>query len=258
MRSEYAWLPPHEGATVTMPHQIGVSFTGHRELIRESAGRTVRCDVAAGAVFVTGSHGITWLGLAETTEALEVYPDPALLRGVAPTNGDNMHILPAMGVRDGVVFGLASVLKRVHVGDGALTDIEASTVAHRLVEHLAANYREGGLAPGRPPTGTLDRRVIDRIAEYVDADLAGPMTLDRLAAVAGLSPFHFARAFRATTGLPPHRFVRARRLEVAKTMLLSSDAPVVEVVHAVGFSNISHFRRIFRRHLGVLPGDLCS
>ena len=77
-----------------------------------------------------------------------------------------------------------------------------------------------------------------------------------MADVAALSPFHFARAFKATTGLAPHRFVTTRRLEAAKAAILTSDASVVRVAHQVGFSNVSHFRRVFRRELGVTPGQL--
>lgn len=107
-RSEYAWLPPHEDPTETKPHQIGVSFTPRRGLVRESAGRTVNSDVDAGAVFVTGSHGIVWTRVRETTEALEIYPDPALLQRTIPDAGETSSILPATGLRDGV----ASVLSR--------------------------------------------------------------------------------------------------------------------------------------------------
>jgi AraC family transcriptional regulator len=102
----------------------------------------------------------------------------------------------------------------------------------------------------------LDRRTVDRVTEFVDADLAAMITLDKMADVAALSPFHFARAFKATTGLAPHRFVTARRLETAKTALLTSDTSVVRVAHSVGFSNVSHFRRVFRREFGVAPGEL--
>jgi AraC family transcriptional regulator len=106
------------------------------------------------------------------------------------------------------------------------------------------------------PVGVLDRRTVDRVTEFVDADLSATITLDRMAGVAALSPFHFARTFKATTGLAPHRFVTARRLEAAKAALLTSDASVVRVAHAVGFSNVSHFRRVFRREFGVAPGEL--
>jgi AraC family transcriptional regulator len=253
MRSEYSWLPPHREPTITRPHQVGVSFSTHSGQEYESAGRAVRADIPAGAVFVTGEDGITWGGVNGTTEALEIYPDPALVRRIA-------HAAPpienALGVRDAVVFGMATVLRRAHVIGTNITDIEASTVAHRLVAHVVRAYGDRAAPAGRPPVGVLDRRTVERVTEFVDADLAARITLDRMADVAALSPFHFARAFKQTTGLAPHRFVTARRLEAAKAALLTSNASVMRVAHQVGFSNVSHFRRVFRREFGVTPGEL--
>ncbi len=254
MRSEYSWLPPHREPTITRPHQVGVSFSTHSGQEYESAGRAVRADIPAGAVFVTGEDGISWGGVNGTTEALEIYPDPALVRRIAP---DARHVENALGVRDTVVFGMAALVKRAHVVGRSLSDIEASTLAHRLVAHVIRTYGEGG-GRGGPPAGVLDRRTIDRVTEFVDADLTATITLDRMADVAALSPFHFARAFKATTGLAPHRFVTTRRLEAAKAAILTSNASVVRVAHQVGFSNVSHFRRVFRRELGVTPGQLRS
>src|SRR2546423_517611 len=77
-----------------------------------------------------------------------------------------------------------------------------------------------------------------------------------VAGVATQSPFHFARAFKTTTGLAPHQFVTARRVDRAKALLLGSKASVVDAAHAVGLSNVSHFRRVFRAHLGVSPGAI--
>jgi AraC family transcriptional regulator len=254
MRSEYSWLPPHREPTITRPHQVGVSFSTHSGQEYESAGRAVRADIPAGAVFVTGEDGISWGGVNGTTEALEIYPDPVLVHRIAP---DARRVENALGVRDAVVFGMAALVKRAHVVGTSLSDIEASTLAHRLVAHVIRTYGEGGGRDG-PPAGGLDRRTVDRVTEFVDADLAATITLDRMADVAALSPFHFARAFKATTGLAPHRFVTARRLEAAKAALLTSNASVVRVAHQVGFSNVSHFRRVFRRELGVTPGQLRS
>jgi AraC family transcriptional regulator len=252
MRSEYAWLPAPHGPTTTKPHQVGVSFSGHHDLVYESAGRALRSDVAAGAVFVTGDDGIRWDALPEPAEALEIYTDPELAAGLA----SGSRPVAALGVRDAVVFGVASVVKRAHVAGAMLTDIEASTLAHRLVGHVAATYREGGPITGRPPVGGLDRRALERVSDYIDARLGETIALDRLAAVAALSPFHFARAFKTTTGMAPHRFVTVRRLEAAKTALLRTDASVVSIAHTVGFSNVSHFRRLFRREFAVAPGEV--
>ncbi len=252
MRSEYNWIPPADKPTRTAAHQVGVSFSRHRGLVYESADRTVEADLAAGSVIVTGVDPITWLRVHETTEALEIYPDLDLLRSLAP---DAAPIEPVRPGHDGTVLGIASILKRVHATGSGLSDIAASTLAHTLAGHLIEQY-SGGRSGARPPTGRLDRRTVDRVTAFIDAELSGVLTLDRLAAVAMLSPFYFARAFKDTTGLTPHEFVTSRRMHRATNLLLQSGAGVDQVAHAVGLFNVSHFRRLFRRHLGVTPGRL--
>jgi AraC family transcriptional regulator len=252
MRSEYSWIEPGEVPGGTGPHQAGVSFSQHHAAVYELAGRTVEADIGGGSVFVTGAGPITWTRIRETTEAVEVYPDRGLLRELAP---GEREFRPAAGARDGTVLAICSVLKRAHATGGGLTDIAASTLAHRLARHLLVHYAGGQVARERGPA-RLDRATVDRVTELVDAELPGQLTLDRLAAVALLSPFHFARAFKATTGLAPHEFVTARRMHRATAMLLSTPTSVPDVAHAVGLSNVSHFRRLFRRQMGVSPGAL--
>jgi AraC family transcriptional regulator len=74
MRSEYAWLAPHEGFSVTKPHQIGASFTNHRGLVYQQGGHEMVRDVAAGAVFVAGTEAINWSRVRERTEAFDARP----------------------------------------------------------------------------------------------------------------------------------------------------------------------------------------
>jgi AraC family transcriptional regulator len=77
-----------------------------------------------------------------------------------------------------------------------------------------------------------------------------------MAAVARLSPYHFARQFRAATGLPPHQYVIARRVERAKQFLQGGgDLSLAQVAARAGFSSQSHFSLHFRRLVGVTPGQ---
>ena len=254
MRSEYSWIPPDGEPMRTAPDQIGVSFSSHHALVYASGQHTVETDLAAGSVIVTGRDPITWLRVDETTEALEIYPDLNLLQRLVPGAEPFESVPPG---RDATVLGIASILKRVHATGSTLSDVAASTLAHRLAGHLLDYYcgRRGGDTASSVPA-RLDRRTVDRVAAFVDAELSGVLTLDRLAAIAQLSPFHFARAFKATTGVAPHEFVTFRRMQRATTLLVQSTAGVDQVAHAVGLSNLSHFRRVFRSHLGVTPGRL--
>jgi AraC family transcriptional regulator len=258
MRSHYAWRPPHAETTTTGAFQVGVSFTAHTGQERRAGERTVRGDIAPGTAFITGREPISWLGVAEPTEALEIYPDRAQLAS-GGFDADRPRFQPGAGVHDGVIFAAAALLKRVHVNRAELSDIEASTLSHRLAEHLGQCYAHPAAHPARPrtrPRGTLGPAAVGRVADHVHAHLAGPITLDELAALASLSPYHFARAFKASTGMPPHRFVTAVRLEAAKAALVGTRRPVAEIANAVGFHNLSHFRRLFHRELGLRPAQL--
>jgi AraC family transcriptional regulator len=252
MVSEYAVLGPDSAVTTTRAGQIGIGFSGHRGLVREVGGRTERHDAEPGAVYVTGSDPITWLEVREPVEALEIYPDRALV--------DPGQVRPSFAVRDGVVFAVAARLRSAHLAGAhlaaaALTDVEASTLAHLLVRHMLRRYGTGP-QPRRRPAGQLPPGAADVVAEYARAHLADEITLDALAATVNLSPYHFARSFRATTGMTPHAFVTEHRLMVARDRLLRGDGSVAAVALSVGFSNLSHFRRLFRRRYGLGPADL--
>ncbi len=252
MRSEYSWIPGGGSAGRTEPHQVGVSFSSHQGAVYESAGRTVEADIVAGAVVVTGREAISWLRVRETTEALEIFPDSSLLLSLAT---DPPELEPAL-TWDGTVLAIGAMLQRVHTNGLDLTDIAASTLAHRLASHLLQHYSSYPRASPRPSRGRLDRGTVDRVTQFVDAELASELTLDRLAKVATRSPFHFARLFKAATGMAPHQFVMARRVHRATALLLQPTLSVPDIARSVGLSNVSHFRRMFRRHTGLLPGEL--
>ena len=129
----------------------------------------------------------------------------------------------------------------------------ASTLAHRLVGHLLRRYAgvDVPIGGGRLASGT-----VDRVTDVVEAGLHRQLTLDDLATTAHLSPFHFNRAFRGTTGMAPYAFVTSRRMDRARLLLSTTGLTVDDVATQVGFGNLSHFRRTFRRHHGVAPSAL--
>lgn len=250
MTSEYAWVTPHAGPveepTTTRPHQVGVAFSGHRDLVYESGGRSARADIRPGSAILSGPAPIRWLRVREVTEAVEIYPEPALLADAAAA------VRQQIGRGDGTVLAIASVLRGAHLGVADVSDVGASTLAHRLAAHVLARY--AGVRAARP--GLLDPGTVDRVTDLIEARLHGPLSLDDLAAEARLSPYHFARSFALTTGSPPHRFVTSRRMDRARHLLWGTDRPVDQVAESVGFANLSHFRRTFRRFHGVPPSAL--
>lgn len=94
---------------------------------------------------------------------------------------------------------------------------------------------------------------MDDIRAHIDRNCAARLTVIGLAARAGLSTFHFIRAFRACTGLTPHQYVRRCRIERAKHLLATTPLPVTEICEAVGFRSLGSFSRVFRTITGETP-----
>lgn len=107
----------------------------------------------------------------------------------------------------------------------------------------APPFDRGGLAP------VLKHRV----CEYIESHLEEKISLDVLSSMAGLSAYHFARAFRQSLGMPPHGYLLQRRLERVKQMIRDSELPLSEIALATGFSDQSHLARHFRRATGMSP-----
>ena len=93
------------------------------------------------------------------------------------------------------------------------------------------------------------------MTDYIEHHLDGPLTLSELAAFAGLSVFHFLRCFKQCAGMPPHAYVRRRRIERAKQLLARGEATIAEVAFRCGFSDQSSFARTFHRVAGVTPRE---
>jgi AraC-like DNA-binding protein len=104
-------------------------------------------------------------------------------------------------------------------------------------------FSRGGLSPA----------LKNRICAYIESHLDEKISLDVLSTMAGLSAYHFARAFRQSLGAPPHGYVLQRRLERVKALLRDSKLPLSEIALATGFSDQSHLARHFRRMTGRSP-----
>ena len=103
----------------------------------------------------------------------------------------------------------------------------------------------GGLAPG----------ALRRVLEHIEQRLAEKIDVGELAPMAGLSECHFSRAFRQSIGMPPHRYILSRRIAVGAGLLERTERPMTDVALSVGFSDHSHFTRMFVRMTGETPSS---
>jgi AraC family transcriptional regulator len=92
-----------------------------------------------------------------------------------------------------------------------------------------------------------------RVTQYMQENLQRELRLAELGALVHMSPFHFARLFRQSTGMPPHRFLVRCRIDEARALLAARTAPIAEISRLVGFRTPSHFTTTFRRITGTTP-----
>ena len=105
----------------------------------------------------------------------------------------------------------------------------------------------------QPETGTLPSGRLRRVTEYIRQNLDRELPLAELAALVYMSPYHFARLFKRSTGVPPHRFVIRQRIVHARAVLATRGLSVAQISRMVGFRTPSHFSAVFRRVTGLTP-----
>jgi AraC family transcriptional regulator len=182
----------------------------------------------ASELFLASAHDLTTGGRVELVQRDEL--DDALLRASLLA----LHGEVAAGYPGGRLYG--------------------EQVAAAICAHLARHY--SARRPLRAAAGgDLSDARLRRTVEFIHANLIDDVSLETLADVAGMTPFHFARLFKRATGQAPHRFVIQRRLERVREMLISSDATLAEIAAQTGFYDPSHLTWHFKRTWGVSPRE---
>ena len=128
----------------------------------------------------------------------------------------------------------------------------SESISHTLMFHLIKNYSTANLQE-KNFAGGLSGNKLRRVTDFINDNLEQDLTLTEIAQIAGLSHFHFARAFRKTMGITPQQYITNRRIEKAKELLAESNLPIVEVGFQTGFKNQSHFTTLFRKFTSLTP-----
>jgi AraC family transcriptional regulator len=207
------------------------------------------------ATFRTGERA------PQQVESVAMLLDPAVIAAVAAAgdlDAGRIELIGALGARDPAIERIGAALLAELDAGGLLGELYLASLATTLAVQLLRGHSSLGqtTAPPVEAAGGLAREQLRRVVDSIEADLDGRLTLEALAAVAGLSPFHFARLFRQATGRSPHQYVIERRIERARLLLTTTALPLHEVAARAGFADQSHLSRHIRRHLGVTPTAL--
>jgi AraC family transcriptional regulator len=137
----------------------------------------------------------------------------------------------------------SSPFVKVAVGALAPTPRRQDPDIARAALAAPTSWHRGGLPP----------RALQRVREFIDAHLEENISLQLLADTAGLSMYHFSRAFKQSEGVTPHDYIVRRRVKRAQELLVDTDLPLSEIAVAAGFADQSHCARRFREHVGLTP-----
>ncbi|KAB2690371.1 helix-turn-helix transcriptional regulator [Brucella intermedia] len=230
--------PEREVAVGSDRRRIGIAPAGSLEIFPKNADVFARWRQWKQSVFVTMD-----------TDRL------ARLAGKEFDREDFEFLPPQFGKIDRFTLFLADAMRH-ELGQSPFVfkeSFDALTIVfftHLLRSHSSlSRYSSPALNGGLPPL------LWKRVNDYIQANIAETLTLDKLADVCKLSPSHFARAFRKTTGQTPHRYVVSSRLIRAGELIRKTDTPLHDIATKTGFSSQSHMTSVMRKQWGTTPAE---
>jgi AraC family transcriptional regulator len=244
---------------VGRPYRLVETLDG---VVRRTPG--VPGDVAvvpAGASLRTVSAD----GSPQQVESLAFLVAPGVVEEVLDAAGATARaraggsgLVPVVGARSPAVAQLATLVGAALPDPTPLGRLALESLGHAVAVSVVREHTRarGAASVTEHGPAQLSRRQLDSVLRRIESDLAAPLAVADLAAVAHVSPFHFARLFRASTGESPHQYLLQRRVDRARELLLGSALPLPEVATRCGFADQSHLTRHLRRRLGTTPGAL--
>lgn len=243
------------------PH-ISCGLAGTAEFRERDPGEAwVTRHIGPGDLFVTGSktpyevHFSSPVGEALQTVQIHLATDHyrTALEAAYPGSAATLELSDFFG-RDEVLYHLcracAEMLAERTPGSSQRVASFTALIASFLVEKYTATVAE-------PPNfhGGLPIRQLRKVEDYLHERLADEISVGALAEMVDLSPFHFCRVFKQTTGMSPLQFVTRERVARAQQLIRETAHSLIEIGLAVGYSNPSHFAQVFRRTTGVTPTE---
>jgi AraC family transcriptional regulator len=224
---------------------------------QQRGGQIVERVLAPGAVLFLPAHEPShfhWMGEANV---VHVRLDPVFVTRVAEASDldpARIELLHEFGTHDRHIEHLSLALRDeiAHGGLGQRLYIDSLVTTATI--HLLRAFTTRAPLPVHVP-GVLPRRQLQDVHDFIDDHLAHQLHLADLAARVGLSPYHFSRVFKRTTGQSPHHYVLARRVARA-TLLTTTTLPIADVALRVGFTDQSHLTYHLKRVVGLTPRHL--
>lgn len=234
-------------------HLIIVHRDGPVAVTRRLGKNQTRRVIAPGGLFILPGGMDFGVELEGELNTLHIYLRKYIVEEVAREfgSGPPAEIVPGLGSQDLFVEQLAMGVQEALSDEDAASSIYIDHLAYALAARLLRKHSSVAHSVSLPQGGFTQRQ-LQRATDYMAANLGQSLTLADLARISGLSPSHFARRFKLTTGVAPHQYLMQMRVDCAKR-LLRERMPISEIALECGFSHQEHMTRIFRRFVGMTP-----
>ncbi len=234
--------------------QVSILFAGASPtlLTHSDTGRTTRTGLARESFTYIPPwqpHRLNWRGQGEL---LNLYISDQSLRELAQVSGSQLPASRIADRPDRAVYEIGRLLLDEFHSMGGLAP---SMIDHAIFLISRRVLRASELTQKPETSGLLSRKRLQPAIDRIHGNPETDFTLIELARLCNSSVFHFARSFSVQTGSAPFRLQRTLRLQKAQELLLQTDLSIRSVALAVGFENLTHFSRVFRKHFSYSPSE---
>jgi len=254
----YPVSAPFEFTFSGTTHFLAVGEAGHRADGETSIDGLIpsrRRTLGGAMVFVPPGSRLNGWSVPKLGSAwLNLYIAPSLAAADSNRMAPGVSPSPRLHFSDTAVQATVAKIRRLLDRDDGQAKLYAETLGTLLMIEL---LRSGTDARVKEPMrqGGLSASHERLLCDFIRAHMAEDISLRRLAELVDLSPFHLARTFRCSIGMPPHSYLNRMRINKAKEMLSTRHHSITEIALAVGFANSGHFATTFRRLTGRTPRD---
>jgi AraC family transcriptional regulator len=221
-------------------------------------------ELRSGALFVTRSqlpYEVHWTSApGQELEVMIIHvaldQHVAALEAIYPGREGEAEVVDFFGFDEALshlCFACAEMLKNRVAADSR----RLAGLTQLMATYLVEGYMDEAPKAGRD-RGGLPIRQLRKVEDYVSHHLDREISVETLAELVELSPFHFSRVFKQTTGVSPLKFVTQERIALAQQMIRETSRSVIEIGLEVGYANPSHFAQVFRKVVGVTPTEFRS
>ena len=246
--------PLHDVLRPMNEHVVMTYFGPMQRLERRTEGALETVTARRGTITIIPAGSSSRLDIPGAVDVVHLYLPGFFLEQIKEQIDGKPcgEMLRRTGHPDASAARLLSMVSQTLGSRSPIDALLREQLTASLVTCLLKEHAGGSLNLARA-TGGLSPRALRQALERLDSDCDSDVSLAALAEQAGLSTYHFCRAFKQSTGMPPHAWLRQRRFERATAMLRDPEIPISVIAGDLGYASQTAFTAAFKRHIGTTP-----